>query len=145
MQGGDITNETGPRIYVIFEDLVGLLTGKDRIKHFRDVRRRDWAKAASRWLVNQPVIDALWALHHDLVLVTYLPAEEAEALGDLVHGGSWPFCEYENLTIREMALRAINPGTLAVIDGDPGRWLTYGRKGYVIPSYDPRQLVGLEL
>ena len=80
MQGGDISNETPPRFFFVFEGLIGTLPEKAKTTERRSVKLKRFTKAAALWEIDDQAMSYIWDMawrHHLAVdVVTFLPYHE---------------------------------------------------------------------
>lgn len=135
MQKGDLSNETLPRVYVVFENLIGLLpSAKDRIAEQLARKRKKWEQAADYYQLNintsQGIRDLYWVRRFRVDVITFIDPAFVSAIRDkldsrnLLFGGIHYFDK--DMLLADLKF---DPAVIAVLDPDPQRVLTWGSKG----------------
>lgn len=144
MRKGELSNDVLPRVYIVFEGLVGILPdAKSKVLEGLARKRRKWAEAVDQYQLNLPTSgglrDLYWRHRFRVDVVTFIDPKFVEPIrskldsrnvlfGD-VHYYTTPFDLAQDLVY--------DPAIIGVLDGDPARILTYGAKGRYCP---PNQL-----
>lgn len=137
MRFGDLSNEVVPRIVLVFEGALGVITAEERRKFDKDIQRERWMEATRHWVLHEQMMLKIWDITRrqgmNLDVVTFAgPEEFGEAL-------AYRLQEVEDLPIRQvwatrvevLARKIAYMQDLAKIyDPDRSRFLTWGGKGY---------------
>jgi hypothetical protein len=148
LRGGDLSNESVPKIVLVFEGALGFIDRKDQGKCARYIHRKRWREAADMWILNELMMQRIWYatrhLSQTIEVVTFAgPEEFGEAL-------EFRLQDEEELPVHrvwatrpELLARKLTymPDLAVVYDPDPARWLTWGPKGRILT--DPNQLGAL--
>lgn len=135
MRHGELSTETLPRVYVVFENLIGLLPNtKDRLAEQLARKRKKWEQAADYYQLNiktsQGIRDLYWRQRFRVDVITFIDPAFVSAIRDkldsrnLLFGGVHYF-DTELL----LADLTYDPAIIGVLDPDPRRVLTWGSKG----------------
>jgi pullulanase/glycogen debranching enzyme len=135
MRKGELSSETLPRVYVVFENLIGLLPStKDRIAEQLARKRKKWEQAADYYQLNihtaQGIRDLYWRQRFRVDIVTFIDPGFVSAIRNKLDSRNLLFGDvhyYDQETL--MADLTYDPAVIAVLDPDPSRLLTWGSKG----------------
>lgn len=135
MRKGELSSETLPRVYVVFENLIGVLPGtKDRIAEQLARKRQKWEQAADYYQLNistsQGIRDLYWRHHFRVDVITFIDPGFVSAIRNKLDSRNLLFGDvYYYDTELLMADLTYDPAIIAVMDPDPSRILTWGSKG----------------
>jgi len=135
MRKGELSSETLPRVYVVFENLIGLLPDtKTRIAEQLARKRKKWDQVADHYQLNiktsQGMRDLYWRQHFRVDVITFIDPGFVSALRDKLDSRNLLFGDvhyYDDELL--LADLTYDPAILAVLDPDPKRILTWGGKG----------------
>jgi hypothetical protein len=142
MRRGELSTSTVPRVYVVFENLLGILPDS-RTKALEAIarKRRKWKQAVDYYQINRPTSQGIRDLYgrHDLKVnvITFIdpgfvdPIQEKLDSKNLFFGGVYYFTMeslLDDLTY--------DPSIKAVYDPDPSHALTYGSRGKYCTTQD---------
>lgn len=143
MQHGDLSNQVAPKIVVVFEGAIGILS-RDNQKHFdKFVKKNDWWSAVNCYdlqdIYLRKLLDLTYRENFNVVIMTWMGKDAAEALNELMDEENIPIHRVSHSTPERLARDlAYNPDIIAVYDPNPEHRMTYGAKG--IHLVDPFQL-----
>lgn len=141
MRKGELSNEVLPRIYIVFEGLVGVLPDtKSKALEALARKRKQWDKAVGHYVLNEPtkqgLRDVYFRYNFRVDVLTFHGQGFADAVVDklnsknLLFGGVQAYDEGELL--HDLTY---DRSILAVLDPDPSRMLRWGSKGkYCTPE-----------
>ena len=141
MRRGELSSETLPRVYVVFEGLVGLLPDtKSRTLEAVARKRKKWQQAADYYQLNinasQGMRDLYWRHRFRVDVITFIDPAMVSAIRDRLDSRSLLFGDVHYFDT-DMLLSEIkyDPAILGILDPDPARILTWGSKGrYCTPA-----------
>lgn len=135
MLKGELSSETLPRIYVVFENLIGLLpNAKDRIAEQLARKRKKWEQAADYYQLNiktsQGMRDLYWRQHFRVDVITFIDPAFVSAIRNRLDSRNLLFGDVHYYDT-EMLLADLtyDPAIIAVMDPDPHHVLLWGSKG----------------
>lgn len=135
MRKGELSSETLPRVYVVFENLIGLLPNtKDKLAEQLARKRKKWEQAADYYQLNintaQGIRDLYWRQHFRVDVITFIDPGFVSAIRDKLDGRNLLFGDVHYYD-KELLLADLtyDPAIIAVLDPDPSRILTWGSKG----------------
>ena len=143
MLHGDLDNKPSPRLVVVFEGAIGILSRENK-KHFDKAVSKDrWWDAINCFELNdltvRKLIDLTWRENFNVNVVTWMGKDAAMAIQELMDEENIPvrgcFASTPTRLARDLSY---NPDILAVYDPDPDHRFTFGSKGIVL--IDPLQL-----
>jgi hypothetical protein len=135
MLKGELSSETLPRVYVVFEGLIGLLSNtKDRTAEILARKRKKWDQAADCYQLNiqtsQGIRDLYWVRHFRVDVITFIDPGFVSAIRNKLDSRNLLFGDVHYYdTDSLMADLTYDPAVLAVLDPEPNRILTWGSKG----------------
>lgn len=135
MRRGELSSQTLPRVYVVFENLIGLLPdAKTRLAEQLARKRKKWNKAIDYYQLNintsQGIRDLYWRRNFRVDVITFIDPEFVSAIRDKLDSRSLLFGDVHYYdTDLLLADLTYDPAILAVLDPDPSRILTWGSKG----------------
>jgi hypothetical protein len=136
VQKGSLSNETLPRVYVVFENLIGLppSSAKDRTAELLARKRKKWQQAADYYQLNinsaQGIRDLYWVRRFRVDVVTFIDPGFVSAIRDKMDSRNLLFGGvhyYDKLGL--IGELKTDPAIIGVLDPDPQRVLTWGSKG----------------
>lgn len=135
MRKGELSSETLPRAYVVFENLIGLLPdAKTKAAEFAARKLKKWDQAAAYYQINidtsQGMRDLYWRRNFRVDVITFIDPAFVSAIRDRLDSRNLLFGDVHYYD-KEMLLADLtyDPAIIAVLDPDPSRILTWGRKG----------------
>jgi hypothetical protein len=142
MRKGELSSEVLPRVYIVFEGLVGILPDvKTTALEALARKRKKWYQAANYYKINsttaQGTRDLYWRHNFRVDIVTYIHPDFVEPIRDKLNSKNLLFGDvhyYENPVelSREMTY---DRSILGVLDSDPSNQLAYGSRGrYASPE-----------
>lgn len=140
MRKGELSSETLPRVYVVFENLIGLLPNpKDRIAEQVARKRKKWSQAADYYQLNintsQGIRDLYWRQHFRVDVITFIDPGFVSAIRDKLDSRNLLFGDVhyydKDLLLSDLTY---DPAIIGVLDPDPQRILTWGSKGRYCPA-----------
>lgn len=144
MQRGDISGDLVPRFVLVFEHLVGVLSGnhRNRLAFEAMCRAKRWKRAVDLLEVNEPLAKQMWHvtwhLNHQLEVVTWLNEKAVEPVQAWIDFHDLPIHRVWYTEPNKLARKiATMPDLALIFDPDPKHQLTYGRKGRIINPYQP--------
>jgi hypothetical protein len=144
VQRGDIDNELVPRLVLVFENLIGVVSGRPlSAQAFQTyVRTKRWKRAVSYLAVNDPLAKQMWHvtwhLGYQLEAVTYLHEDAVQPISDWIDRNDLPVHRVWYSEPNKLARKiATMPDLAAIFDPDPAHTLTFGRKGRIINPSAP--------
>lgn len=148
MLKGELSSETLPRVYVVFENLIGLLpNAKDRTAELLARKRKKWEQAIDYYQLNiktsQGLRDLYWRQHFRVDVITFIDPGFVSAIRDKLNSRSLLFGDVHYYdTELLLADLTYDPAILAVLDPDPKHVLLWGGKGRYCSS-DQFNLINL--
>lgn len=135
MRKGELSSETLPRVYVVFEGLIGLLPDtKSRVAEKLARSRKKWDQAIEYYQLNvdtsQGMRDLYWRHRFRVDVVTFIDPAFVSAIRTKLDSRNLLFGDvhyYDTDTM--LADLTYDPAVLAIMDPDPQRILTWGSKG----------------
>lgn len=135
MLKGELSSETLPRVYIVFENLIGLLpNAKDRTAEMLARKRKKWQQAADYYQLNintsQGMRDLYWRQHFRVDVITFIDPAFVSAIRNRLDGRNLLFGDVHFYdTDMLLADLTYDPAILAVLDPDPKHVLRWGSKG----------------
>lgn len=135
MQKGELSNAVTPRVYIVFENLIGLLPSpKDRLAEQLARKRKKWKQAADYYQLNvktsQGIRDLYWRQRFTVDVITFIDPAFVSAIRDKLDSRNLFFGEVhyydEDLLKTDVTY---DPGIICVLDPDPRRAMSLGSKG----------------
>lgn len=140
MKRGELSNQVLPRIYVVFENLIGILPDtKTKTLEAIARKRKKWDVAAGYYQLNIPTSqgmrDLYWRHQFRVDVITYIDPAFVSAIRGRLDSRNLLFGDVHYFTREELLLDlTYDPSILGVLDPDPMRALAYGSKGRYCPS-----------
>lgn len=135
MRRGELSSETLPRVYIVFENLIGLLPDtKSKTAELLARKRKKWDQAIEYYQLNiqtsQGMRDLYWRRNFRVDVITFIDPAFVSAIRDKLDSRNLLFGDVHYYDT-EMLLADLtyDPAVLAVLDPDPKRQLTWGSKG----------------
>lgn len=148
MMKGELSTSVLPRIYIVFEGLVGILPDtKSKALEALHRKRKDWKKAANQYVLNEPtkqgLRDAYFRYNFRVDVLTFHGADFADAVRDRLDQKSLLFGDVVAYDQGELLHElTYDRSIMAVLDPAPERMLTWGSKGRLC-SPEQLNLMGL--
>lgn len=144
MRRGELSNEVLPRVYIVFEGLIGILPdAKVRTLEALARKRKKWEQAVQYYQLNLPtqggMKDLYWRHRFRVDVITFIdpsfvsPVRDRLDSKNLLFGGVHYYSSPQELA-QDMVY---DQSILGVLDPDPKHALAYGSKGRHCP---PAQL-----
>jgi hypothetical protein len=141
LKGNDLSGVSAPRVIIVFEGVLGFITGEGEEAFRKYAEVHNWLSAAKCWSLNDLALakltDLCVRLSVNVEVATYAgPQEFADALEFIL-------CDLELVPVRRVIAstpqRTARRATFAtdiisVYDPDPMRSLAYGGKGRHLTS-----------
>lgn len=147
MKNGDISNEVVPRLALVFEGLVGVLSSpREQAVEALARKAKRWKRAVSAYSLNDPMVrriwDTTWRLGFNIDVVTFLGEGFCSALRErLEDEDQLPISKVWASTPQRLSREiAYMPELAAIYDPDPSHRFTYGGKGRIIDPTHPELL-----
>lgn len=141
MRKGELSNQPLPRVYVVFENLLGLLPdAKTRALELLARKRKKWELAASYYELNTPtkggMRDLYWRHNHRVDVITFIDPAFVSPIRNKLDSKNLLFGDVHYYSPDELMSDLIyDQSILAVLDPDPNHVLTWGGKGrYCTPN-----------
>lgn len=142
MRKGELSSETLPRVYIVFEGLIGLppTSAKDRTAELLARKRKKWQQVADYYQLNiktsQGIRDLYWRQRFRVDVITFIDPGFVSAIRDKLDSRSLLFGDVHYYdTELLMADITFDPAIIGILDPDPKRRLTWGSKGrYCTPE-----------
>lgn len=142
MRRGELSNEVLPRVYIVFEGLVGILPDtKARALEALARKRKKYKEAVDQYQLNLPTSgglrDLYWRHRFRVDVVTFIDPKFVEPIRTKLDSRNVLFGDvhyYPSPVDLAMEL-PYDPAILGVLDGDASRSLTYGAKGKYCPHH----------
>lgn len=136
MRKGELSSETLPRVYIVFEGLIGLLPNgiKDRNLLRLAQQRKKWDQVIDYYQLNtktsRGIRDLYWRQHFRVDVITFIDPGFVSAIRDKLDSRSMLFGDVHYYDT-EMLLADLtyDPAIIAVLDPDPKHKLLWGSKG----------------
>lgn len=135
MMKGELSTSVLPRIYIVFEGLVGIIPDtKSRALEALHRKRKDWRKAANQYVLNEPtkqgLRDAYFRYNFRVDVLTFYGSDFADAVRDRLDQKSLLFGDVVAYDQGELLHElTYDRSIMAVLDPAPERMLTWGSKG----------------
>lgn len=148
MMKGELSNTVLPRVYVVFEGLVGILPDtKSKALEALHRKRKQWDKAVNQYTLNistsQGMRDLYWRHNFRVDILTFQGADFADAVRERLDRHSLLFGDVVSYEEQELLYElTYDRSILAVLDPAPERMLRWGSKGRYTPP-DQLNLMGL--
>jgi hypothetical protein len=144
MQNGDLANQPGPRVLLIFEGALGSLASGSQAAFRKFARKQDWGKAASAWQINRLLMRQInhvtWHSNVTVEVVTFVAGPDfAAAVETMLSqlGLSISAVSYYASAVDLSNQLPYWLNILAVYDPDAMRSMTYGAKGrHLVSAHD---------
>lgn len=139
MLKGELSSEILPRVYVVFENLIGVLPGtKDRIAEQLARKRQKWEQAADYYQLNistsQGIRDLYWRQRFRVDIVTFIHYNMVSPIRDKLDSRNLLFGDVVYFeTPADLAHEMVyDTSILAILDPSPENILVYGSKGRLV-------------
>lgn len=136
MKRGELSNEILPRVYLVFEGLVGVLPDTKTLALEKLARKRKkWNQVAEYYRINTNtsvgIRDLYWRHHFRVDIVTFISPEFVSPIRDRLDSKNLLFGDvhyYENHIELSRDL-TYDRSILGVLDPEPSHALSYGSRG----------------
>ena len=136
MRRGELSNEVLPRVYIVFEGLIGLppTSAKDRTAELLARKRKKWEQVADYYQLNiktsQGIRDLYWQRHFRVDVITFIDPSFVSPIRNKLDGRNLLFGDVHYYD-KDMLLADLTyePSIIGVLDPEPSRVLTWGSKG----------------
>lgn len=148
MMKGELSNTVLPRVYIVFEGLVGVLPDtKSKALEALHRKRKQWDKAVNQYELtlntSQGMRDLYWRHNFRVDILTFHGADFADAVRDRLDQRNLLFGDVVSFDERELLYElTYDRSILAVLDPAPERMLRWGSKGRHTTT-DQLNLMGL--
>lgn len=135
MRRGELSFQTPPRVYVVFENLLGVLPdNKSKALEAIARKRKKWKQAVDYYDISRPTSQGIRDLHgrHDLRVnvITFVDPGFVEPIQDKLDSKNLFFGGVYYFTLETLLDDlTYDPSIKAVYDPDPSHALTYGSRG----------------
>jgi hypothetical protein len=141
MLKGELSNQVLPRVYIVFEGLVGILPdAKHKALEALHRKRKHWDKAVNQYTLNEPtkqgVRDLYWRHNFRVDVLTFHGPDFADAVRDRLDQKNILLGDVVAYDEGELMYElTYDRSILAVLDPAPERMLRWGSKGrYTSPE-----------
>lgn len=141
MMKGELSNTVLPRVYIVFEGLVGVLPDtKSKALEALHRKRKQWDKAVNQYVLtpntSQGMRDMYWRYNFRVDILTFHGADFADAVRDRLDQRNLLFGDVVSFEEQELLHElTYDRSILAVLDPAPERMLRWGSKGrHVTPD-----------
>lgn len=148
MKKGELSNTVLPRVYIVFEGLVGIIPDtKSKALEALARKRKQWDKAVNQYVLNEPTKqgarDLYWRYNFRIDILTFHGADFADAVRNKLDQKNLLFGDVVAYEEQELMYElTYDRSILAVLDPAEERMLRWGSKGkYCTP--DQLNLMGL--
>lgn len=133
MRNGDLSNKTGPRIVVVWEDLIASVPDEHLDRFVKYCNKGQWREAIGCYRINElmsmKLLYLVTSLNINISVVTWLPEEAVIYLSDRLDAEYLPIRGVFSSSPKQLATDlAYNPDIVCVYD--PHDATFYGSKGY---------------
>jgi hypothetical protein len=149
MQKGELSNEILPRVYIVFEGLIGILPdAKTKALEALARKRKKWEQATSYYQLNVSTSggmrDLYWRHRFRVDVITFMDPAFVSPIRDRLDGRNLLFGDVHYYTSATELSRDMvyDQSILGVLDPDPSHTLVYGSRGRHCP---PERLNLLQL
>lgn len=135
MMKGELSNEVLPRIYIVFEGLLGILPDtKSKALEALARKRKQWDKAVNQYKLNEPtkqgIRDVYFRYNFRVDILTFYGEDFADAVREKLDQRNLLFGDVVAYDQQELLHElTYDRSILAVLDPAPERMLTWGSKG----------------
>lgn len=135
MMKGELSNTVLPRVYIVFEGLVGILPDtKSKALEALARKRRQWGKAVNQYTLNEPtkqgMRDVYFRYNFRIDILTFYGADFADAVRDKLDQKNLLFGDVVAYEEAELMHELVyDRSILAVLDPATERMLRWGSKG----------------
>lgn len=141
MRKGELTSQSLPRIYVVFEGLLGKLPdAKSKGAELLARKRKKWDQVADCYQLNIPtrrgLQDLYWRQNFRVDVITFIDPGFVRPLREKLDHHNLLFGDVHYYDVETLLSDlTYERDVLTVLDPDPSRILTWGSKGrYVTPD-----------
>lgn len=142
MRKGELSTEMLPRLYIVFEGLVGVLPDtKTKALEALHRKRKQYEKAVAQYKLSEPtkqgLRDLYWRHNFRVDVLTFHGQEFADAVRDRLDSRNLLFGDVVAYDESELLYElTYDRSILMVLDPAPERVLRWGRKGRFVTSDD---------
>jgi hypothetical protein len=135
MLRGELSSETLPRVYVVFENLIGLLPDtKSRTGELLARKRKKWPQVADYYQLNintsQGMRDLYWRHRFRTDVITFIDPAFVSPLRNKLDSRNLLFGDVHYYDVDSLLSDIkYDPSVLGILDPDSSRILTWGSKG----------------
>lgn len=135
MRKGELSNQPLPKVYVVFEDLIGsLVSPKDRLSFQVLMKRKKWEEAINLFTLStsssQGIMNLHWNHSFRVDVVTFLDKNLVPAIRQRLDSRNLLFGDVVYYDVPELlATMTMDPSILTIFDPEPSRVLTWGSRG----------------
>lgn len=135
MMKGELSNTVLPRVYIVFEGLVGIIPDtKSKALEALHRKRRQWDKAVNQYVLNEPtkqgIRDVYFRYNFRVDILTFHGADFADAVRNKLDQKNLLFGDVVAYDEQELMHELIyDRSILAVLDPATERMLRWGSKG----------------
>ncbi len=135
MMKGELSSTVLPRVYIVFEGLVGILPDtKSKALEALHRKRKQWDKAVNQYALNEPtkqgIRDIYWRHNYRVDILTFHGADFADAVREKLDQKNLLFGDVVAYDEQELMYElTYDRSILAVLDPAPERMLRWGSKG----------------
>ena len=148
MMKGELSSSVLPRVYIVFEGLVGVIPDtKSKALEALARKRKQWDKAVNQYVLSEPTKqgtrDLYWRYNFRIDILTFYGADFADAGRNRLDQKNLLFGDVVAYDQQELLHElTYDRSILAVLDPAVERMLTWGSKGRHV-SPDQLNLMGL--
>ena len=132
MRKGELSAEWLPRVYIVFEGIIGVVpqSKEDNLREF--INKEDWESAIGCFRIIPSAMSnlvRLWSIPVNYAVVTFLPEGCVPFLADVLDSHGILLGPLLHYLPEDLAQDISSPAILAVIDPDQLGVLRWGNKG----------------
>lgn len=142
MRKGELSTEVLPRLYIVFEGLVGILPDtKSKALETLHRKRKQYDKAVAQYTLSEPtkqgLRDLYWRYNFRVDVLTFYGQEFADAVRDRLDSRNLLFGDVVTYDESELLYElTYDRSIMLVLDPAEERVLRWGRKGRFVTSDD---------
>lgn len=141
MRRGELSNTVVPRVYIVFEGLIGTLPdAKSKVAFNLAAKRKKWAQAVDYFQLSTKTAQGIRDLYRRdfrVDVITFIDPNFVEPLRDKLDSRNLFFGGIHYFTVETLLDDlTYDPFVLKVFDPDPKHALTWGAKGHIIGPHD---------
>jgi hypothetical protein len=137
MRRGELSNEVLPRVYLVFEGLLGSIPdAKTSVLEKVARKRKKWEQVADCYKLNTPTSggmrDLYWRHRFRIDVITFIDPAFVSPLRNKLDSKNLLFGDVHYYDMPDLLTDLIyDQSILMVLDADPAHTLTYGSKGRI--------------